>query len=142
MNDISAAYLWGNLEKANEINSNRLDTWQKYYDGLKDLEKKDLIKLPTIPDECIQNAHMFYIKVNDLETRTHLLTYLKDNDIVAVFHYVPLHSSIAGQKFGRFKGTDTYTTIESEKLIRLPMYYGLEEDNTVKIILKIKHFFE
>ncbi|MDD5053068.1 MAG: dTDP-4-amino-4,6-dideoxygalactose transaminase [Sulfuricurvum sp.] len=142
MNDMSAAYLWGNLEKADEINENRLATWQKYYDGLKELEDKCLIELPTIPDGCIQNAHMFYLKVKDLETRTKLLEHLKQNEILAVFHYIPLHSAPAGLKFGRFEGEDIYTTIESERLIRLPLYFGLQTKDQDKIIQAVKRFFE
>lgn len=134
MNDVSAAYLWANLEKADEINENRLNTWQKYYDGLKDLQVKGLIDLPTIPEGCVQNAHMFYIKVKDLEERTFILEYLKENGVNAVFHYVPLHSALAGVRFGKFDGEDRFTTTESERLIRLPMYYGLEE-NIISIIV-------
>lgn len=142
MNDVSAAYLWGNLEKADEINQNRLNSWQKYFDGLKELENRGFIELPKIPDGCVQNAHMFYIKVKDLEERTSLLDYLKRNDINAVFHYVPLHSAPAGVKFGRFDGVDNSTTKESERLIRLPMYYGLENEVKDKIIKSIKVFFK
>ncbi|MFA7084226.1 MAG: dTDP-4-amino-4,6-dideoxygalactose transaminase [Arcobacteraceae bacterium] len=141
MNDVSAAYLWGNLECADEINNDRLAIWQKYYDGLKELEKKGFIELPKIPDKCIQNAHMFYIKVKDLEERTALLEHLKDNEINAVFHYVPLHSAPAGVKFGRFEGEDIYTTSESEKLIRLPMYYKLDDHEIIKITKAIYDFF-
>jgi dTDP-4-amino-4,6-dideoxygalactose transaminase len=140
MNDVSAAYLWGNLEKADEINQNRLNSWQKYYDGLKELENRGFIELPKIPDGCVQNAHMFYIKVKDLEERTDLLDYLKKNDINAVFHYVPLHSSEAGLKFSKFFGKDIYTTKESEKLIRLPIYYKLE-DKDIKYIVNIIYKF-
>ena len=142
MNDVSAAYLWGNLEKADEINQNRLNSWQKYYDGLKELENRGFIELPKIPDGCVQNAHMFYIKVKDLEERTALLDYLKENDINAVFHYVPLHSAPAGEKFGRFEGEDVYTTNESERLIRLPMYYGLSDNEINKILGVINEFFK
>lgn len=141
MNDVSAAYLLGNIEKADEINDNRLNSWQKYYDGLNELEEKGLIELPVIPDECIHNAHMFYIKVKDLETRTELLAYLKENDILATFHYVPLHSAPAGKKFGRFDGEDCFTTAESEKLLRLPMYYELSNDDILKVINTIIMFF-
>ncbi len=141
MNDVSAAYLWGNLEKADDINQNRLNTWQKYYDGLKSLEEKELIELPTIPDECNQNAHMFYLKVKDLEERTALLEHLKENNINAVFHYVPLHTAPAGLKFGRFDGVDEFTTSESERLIRLPMYYGVNDDEINKVIEVINEFF-
>ena len=141
MNDVSAAYLWGNLEKADEINQNRLNSWQKYYDGLKELENRGFIELPKIPDGCVQNAHMFYIKVKDLEERTALLDYLKKNDINAVFHYVPLHSAPAGLKFGRFDGVDNFTAKESERLIRLPMYYGLSDNEINKILGVINEFF-
>lgn len=145
MNDLSAAYLWGNLEKADKINQNRLNrlnSWQKYYDGLKELENKGFMELPKIPDGCVQNAHMFYLKVKDLEERTALLDYLKENDIGAVFHYVPLHSAPAGLKFGRFEGEDEFTTKESERLIRLPMYYGLSYNEINKIIKAIRNFKE
>ena len=142
MNDVSAAYLWGNLEFADEINQNRLNSWQKYYDGLKELENRGFIKLPKIPDGCVQNAHMFYIKVKDLEERTALLDYLKKNDINAVFHYVPLHSSEAGLKFSLFSKEDIYTTKESDKLIRLPMYYGIGNDEINKVIGVINGFFK
>lgn len=135
-NDVSAAYLWGNLEKADEINSNRLSTWQKYYDRLRELEKKELIKLPTIPPYCTQNAHMFYLKVKDLEERSTLLDAFKKESIWAVFHYVPLHSASAGLKFGRFEGEDRYTTKESERLIRLPMYYGIS-DSEIDIVCSV-----
>ncbi|MDN5107356.1 dTDP-4-amino-4,6-dideoxygalactose transaminase [Aliarcobacter butzleri] len=141
MNDISAAYLWGNLEFADEINQNRLNSWQKYYDGLKELENKGFIELPIVPKEFIHNAHMFYIKVKDLEQRTDLLDYLKENSIYAVFHYIPLHSSEAGLKFSKFVGKDIYTTKESEKLIRLPMYYKLEDKDIKHIINIIYKFF-
>lgn len=141
MNDVSAAYLWGNLEKADEINQNRLNSWQKYYDGLKELESRGFIELPKIPDGCVQNAHMFYIKVKDLEERTALLDYLKNNEIYAVFHYVPLHSAEAGLKFSRFSRKDIYTTKESEKLIRLPIYYELENKDIKHIINIIYKFF-
>lgn len=139
--DMNAAYLWGQLEKADEINTDRLNSWQKYYDGLKELEQRGFIELPIIPNECIHNAHMFYFKVKDLDTRTALLEYLKQNDILAVFHYIPLHSAPAGLKFGRFDGEDKYTMVESERLIRLPMYFGLNENDQDKIIQTIKDFY-
>ncbi|MDD5157866.1 dTDP-4-amino-4,6-dideoxygalactose transaminase [Sulfurimonas sp.] len=142
MNDMSAAYLWGNLEKADEINSNRLNSWQKYYDGLKELEEKGFLELPKIPTECVQNAHMFYLKVKDLKERTKLLEHLKENGILAVFHYVPLHSAPAGLKFGRFEGMDEFTTSESERLIRLPMYYQLLENDIFIIVSNIKKYFQ
>ena len=143
MNDVSAAYLWGNIEKADEINENRINSWNIYYDGLQELEDKGFLKLPTIPDACAHNAHMFYIKVKDLETRTELLEYLKQNDILSVFHYIPLHSAPAGLKFGRFDGKDVFTSKESERLIRLPMYYrlGIEEKNKIIKVIE-KYFYE
>lgn len=141
MNDVSAAYLWGNLEFADEINQNRLNSWQKYYDGLKELENRGFIELPKIPDGCVQNAHMFYIKVKDLKERTALLDDLNKNGIYAVFHYVPLHSSEAGLKFSKFFGKDIYTTKESEKLIRLPIYYKLEDKDIKHIVNIIYKFF-
>ena len=141
MNDVSAAYLWGNIEKADEINENRINSWNIYYDGLQELEDKGFLKLPTIPDACSHNAHMFYIKVKDLETRTELLEYLKQNDILSVFHYIPLHSAPAGLKFGRFDGADVCTTTESERLVRLPMHYGMNIGSIEKVIKNVKGFF-
>lgn len=141
MNDVSAAYLWGNIEFADEINENRLNSWQKYYNGLKELEDKGFVELPTIPDECIQNAHMFYLKLKNLEERTILLDFLKENGINSVFHYIPLHSAPAGLKFGRFEGEDKFTTKESERLIRLPMYYGLKNEDVNKILKVMNEFF-
>ena len=141
MNDVSAAYLWGNIEKADEINENRINSWNIYYDGLQELEDKGFLKLPTIPDACSHNDHMFYIKVKDLETRTELLEYLKQNDILSVFHYIPLHSAPAGLKFGRFDGADVCTTTESERLVRLPMHYGMNIGSIEKVIKNVKGFF-
>jgi len=140
-NDMSAAFLWGQLEKADEINTNRLNNWQKYYNGLKALEEKDLIKLPKVPNSCIHNAHMFYLKVKNLNERTALLEHLKQNDILAVFHYIPLHSAPAGIKFGRFHNQDSFTTRESERLIRLPLYYNLSQNDLQKVITTIYSFF-
>ncbi|WP_323590094.1 dTDP-4-amino-4,6-dideoxygalactose transaminase [Aliarcobacter butzleri] len=142
LNDVSAAYLWGNLQKAHEINQSRLAIWNEYYNGLRNLEIDKFIKIPEIPKNCTQNAHIFYIKLKNLEERTKILKYLIDNDIYAVFHYVPLHSTFAGLKFGRFSEVDYFTTRESEKLIRLPMYYGLEKENIHKIINTIKTYFK
>ncbi|MCG3677397.1 dTDP-4-amino-4,6-dideoxygalactose transaminase [Aliarcobacter butzleri] len=141
LNDVSAAYLWGNLEKAEEINKNRLSTWKKYYNGLKELEEKGFIELPIIPDKCVQNAHMFYLKTKNLDERTKLLEHLKQNDILAVFHYIPLHSAPAGLKFGRFDGIDNFTTIESERLVRLPMFYNISDADISKILMIIKQFY-
>jgi|TARA_B100001093_G_C26851011_1_gene1025138 dTDP-4-amino-4,6-dideoxygalactose transaminase len=141
MNELNAAYLWANLEKANEINKFRLDIWQKYYSELKQLEHNKMIELPTIPNGCTHNAHMFYLKVKDKENRNKLIKHLKQNDISSVFHYIPLHSSPAGKKFGKLNFEDTFTTIESERLMRLPMYYGLESANVSRVVNTIHDFY-
>ena len=141
MNDVSAAYLWGQLEKANEINNNRLNSWNIYYNALRVLENSSLIVLPSIPNEATHNAHMFYIKVKNLEIRTKLLQYLKEHNIWSVFHYIPLHSSPAGLKFGDFDSTDNFTTKESERLIRLPMYYGIKNEDILFVVKIIKEFY-
>ena len=140
--DMNAAYLWAQLEKADEINENRLAAWALYQTGLKNLADVGKIELPMIPKFCGHNAHMFYIKCNDLEDRTRLISYLKKQDIMAVFHYIPLHSAPAGLKFGRFHGEDKYTTTESERLLRLPMYYGLTADNVNYIVNSIALYYQ
>lgn len=137
--DMLAAYLYAQLEKAEEINNNRLKSWNMYYELLSPL--KDKIDLPVIPEGCIHNAHMFYIKCKDIEERSKLIEFLKQNNILAVFHYIPLHSSPAGMKFGRFHGKDIYTTKESERLLRLPLYYGLKEEDLIKVCNKVKEFY-
>jgi len=141
MNDVSAAYLWGQLERIDEIQQDRLKSWNNYYNGLKDLEQKGLFDLPKIPFDCENNAHMFYIKVKDLEQRNSLIEYLKQNDINAVFHYVPLHSSLAGIKFGKFNDVDIFTNKESERLLRLPLFYGVSLKEISKTINKINNFY-
>mgnify|MGYP001245348544 CR=1 FL=1 len=142
MNDVSAAYLWGNIEKVEKINKERLRVWGKYYSGLKQLENNGFISLPTIPENCRHNAHMFYVKIKNLKERTALLKHLSDNDILSVFHYIPLHSSESGLKFGRFSADDKFTTQESERLIRLPMYFGLDDSEVLKVINSIIYFFK
>lgn len=137
--DMLAAYLYAQLEKAEEINDNRLKSWNKYYELLSPL--KDKIDLPVIPKDCVHNAHMFYIKCKDIDERSKLIKYLKENQILSVFHYIPLHSSPAGMKFGRFHGEDVYTTKESERLLRLPLYYGLKEEDLIKVCNKVKEFY-
>lgn len=124
--ELNCAYLYAQIENPDIINSDRMQSWNTYYELLKPLANKGYIELPHIPKECTHNAHMFYIKVKDLTDRTNLISYLKENGIGAVFHYIPLHSSPAGKQFGRFYGEDRYTTKESERLLRLPMYYGLQ----------------
>ena len=139
--DMNAAYLYAQLEMADEINDARLAIWKQYYEGLKELAEAGKIELPVIPEGCVHNAHMFYIKAKDLEERTALISFLKANEILSVFHYIPLHSAPAGQKFGRFHGEDVYTTKESERLCRLPMYYRLTDEQVDYIISKIKEFY-
>lgn len=139
--ELNAAYLWAQLEKAEEINENRLASWDLYYGNLKELEESGYIELPYVPEGCVHNAHMFYIKAKDLEERTELINFLKKNEILSVFHYIPLHSSPAGVKYGYFHGEDKYTTKESERLARLPMYYGLEKEKVEFICQKIKEFY-
>ncbi len=139
--ELNAAYLWAQLEKADEINADRLRVWNRYNEGLSDLKEKGLIELPYIPSECTHNAHMFYVKTKDLDERTRFIDFLKKNDILSVFHYVPLHSAPAGLKFGRFNGEDRFTTKESNRLARLPLYYGLENDKVDYIIDKVHEFY-
>ena len=139
--DLNAAYLWAQLEKADSINEDRLASWNGYYDGLSDLACEGAIELPVIPEGCAHNAHMFYIKTRDLDERTALISFLKERGISAVFHYVPLHSSPAGRRFGRFSGEDEYTTKESDRLVRLPMYYGLAEEDRLAVIEAVKAFY-
>ena len=136
LSELNAAYLSVQLEHAEEIMADRIGTWQRYYDRLRDVEA---ISLPYVPDNCTHNAHMFYLKTDQ---RDDLIDYLKEQAIMAVTHYVPLHSSQAGQTFGRFAGRDVYTTAESEKLIRLPLYFGMEEKDVDYVISHIKRFFE
>lgn len=141
LSDLQAAYLWGQLEQAVLIKQNRLDSWQSYYDGLLDLAKNNLIELPEIPIDCQHNGHLFYIKVENIEKRQQLIEYLYANDISAVFHYVPLHSSPAGREYADFCGKDIWTTKESERLLRLPLWYGLSSDSVQTILGTIIKFF-
>ena len=139
--DMNAAYLYAQLELADEINEARMKVWNTYYNGLRDLAEAGKIDLPVVPEGCEHNAHMFYIKAKDMDERTKLISFLKDNGICSVFHYIPLHTSPAGKRFGRFNGEDVYTTRESERLTRLPMYYKLTEEDNMYIISKVKEFY-
>ncbi len=139
--DMNAAYLYAQLEMAEEINDARLAIWNHYYEGLKELKEAGKIDLPHVPEHCVHNAHMFYIKAKDLEERTAFIDFMKANGILSVFHYIPLHTAPAGLKYGRFNGDDVYTTKESERLVRLPLYYGLKEDEVSYIIGKVKEFY-
>lgn len=139
--ELNAAYLYGQLLEKEKINNNRLASWQMYYDLLLPLHQQGKIELPTIPADCKHNAHMFYIKAKDINERTRLISYLKDNGVAAVFHYVPLHSAPAAKSFGVFVGEDKYTTKESERLLRLPMYYGLHKKDIELVCEKVKEFY-
>ena len=140
--ELNAAYLWAQLEIADEINQNRLDSWNRYYEALKPLADEGKIELQKHPEGTQHNAHMFYIKLSDLEERTRFIEYMKANDILTVFHYVPLHSAPAGLKYGRFAGEDVYTTAESDRLVRLPLYYKLDKNDQEKIIKTILDFWK
>jgi dTDP-4-amino-4,6-dideoxygalactose transaminase len=139
--ELNAAYLWSQLEVANKINDYRLSIWNKYYNSLKSLADSKKIEIPFIPDNCVHNAHMFYIKCKDLSERTEFISYMKKNSIGCVFHYIPLHSAPAGQKFGRFFEQDLYTTKESERLVRLPLWYGMSNKDVLKVINSVQNFF-
>lgn len=139
--DMNAAYLWGELEVAAKINNNRLSTWTAYYGAFSGLASDGLIDLPTIPDACKHNAHMFYVKLKDLNQRTDFISFLRSKGVQASFHYVPLHSSPAGERFGRFSGIDEFTTRESDRLVRLPMYYGMDKEDRERVIGAVLDYF-
>ena len=138
---MNAAYLWAQFEEYRRIQDNRLAIWNRYWNEFSPKSKEWGIELPSIPEECVHNAHMFYIKCKNLEQRTRFISFMKENGILCVFHYVPLHSAPAGLKYGRFSGEDVYTTSESDKLVRLPLYYGMTEDDLNRVIEKVKEFF-
>ena len=139
--ELNAAYLWAQLEMADEINDDRLKSWNRYNEAFADLKAKGLVELPFIPEGCVHNAHMFYLKCRDLTERTAFIQFLKERDILAVFHYVPLHSAPAGLRFGRFEGEDKYTTAESDRLVRLPLYYGLTDEDQARVIKAVRDFY-
>jgi dTDP-4-amino-4,6-dideoxygalactose transaminase len=139
--ELNAAYVAAQLEKTEQINSGRLETWNYYTDSITALAKREKIEIAAIPPHCVHNAHMFWIKAKDLAERTELLQFLKENDIGSVFHYIPLHSSTAGRKFGRFYGEDVYTTTESERLVRLPLYYGMTPCDKEKVVEYVCKFY-
>lgn len=139
--ELNAAYLYAQLEKEKLIYENRMRSWELYHKLLKPLEEEGKIELQVIPEKCTHNAHMFYMKARDLQERTSLITHLKKNGIGAVFHYIPLHSSPAGKRMGTFYGEDRFTTKESERLLRLPMYYGLKEQDIEFVAEKIGEFY-
>lgn len=139
--ELNAAYLWGQLLDIDKIQEDRMNAWNRYYKQLKPLADSERMELPCIPEDCVHNAHMFYIKLKDLEERTKFIAFLKEKGITAVFHYVPLHSAPAGQKYGEFHGEDNYTTKESERLVRLPLYYGIG-DNVDRVVEAIGDFYK
>lgn len=140
--ELNAAYLCAELENADRIYNDRMDSWNYYNENLQELREEGKIELPYIPKECTHNAHMFYIKAKDLEERTQLISFVKDRGAAMVFHYIPLHSAPAGKKYGRFHGQDVYTTIESERLVRLPLYYGLQREEQDVVINAIKDYYK
>ena len=139
--DMNAAYLWAQLELAQKITDVRLARWNQYNELLQPLKQRGILELPTVPEGCIHNAHMYYIKTKNIEERTRLIDFLKENGILAVFHYIPLHTAPAGIRFGEFRGEDVYTTKESERLLRLPMFYTLTEAEVEYIVGKVKEFY-
>lgn len=140
--DLLAAHLWAQLERADEINDDRRATWYAYDEAFRPLAQRGLVELPHVPDGCVHNAHMYWMKLADIEQRTAFISYLKQHGVWAVFHYVPLHSAPAGLRFGRFDGQDVYTTRESERLVRLPLYYGLTEQDRAHVIATVLAYFE
>ena len=140
--DMNAAYLWAQFLEADRINENRLVTWNAYNEAFRPLAQEGKVVLPTVPAECVHNAHMFYIKLRDLKQRTAFIEYMREREISCVFHYVPLHSAPAGIRFGRFNGEDVYTTKESDRLVRLPLYYGMAKEDRDRVIETVLSFFK
>jgi dTDP-4-amino-4,6-dideoxygalactose transaminase len=139
--ELNAAYLWAQLEQAQRINENRLHSWNQYRLQLEDLEQKGYLQLPYVPPECQHNGHIFYIKTANLEERNRLMDYMKQREIGAIFHYLPLHSAAAGKRYGDFYGEDRYTTRESNRLLRLPMYYDLRPEDLCCVTEAIHSFY-
>jgi len=140
--ELNAAFLWAQLEVADEINRNRLKTWECYDEAFRPLERAGKIVCPVIPEGCTHNAHMYYIKCRDIDERTAFINFMKARGILCVFHYIPLHSAPAGLKYGRFDGVDKYTTKESERLVRLPLYYNMSVEDREAVIEGVKEFFK
>lgn len=140
--EMNAAYLWGQLQKATIIFNDRMKTWDAYYQSFKKFADSRVFEIPTIPENCEHNAHMFYIKCRGLEERQRFIEYMRNNGIGCVFHYIPLHSAPAGLRFGRFNGKDVYTTKESERLVRLPLFYGLTKEQIDLVVTMTTKFFE
>ena len=139
--DLNAAYLWAQLEMAHDINRDRINSWNRYYKALTSLAEEGKIRLPIVPEDSTHNAHMFYIKCRSLKERSALIQYCKEREILAVFHYVPLHTSPAGRRFGIFSGEDKYTSSEADLLLRLPLYYKLNADDQDRVICSVRDFY-
>lgn len=139
--DLNAAFLWAQLERADDINEDRLASWNRYYCAFSDLADREKLSLPVVPEGCVHNAHMFYLKCRGLEERTAFIAYLRERGVQSTFHYIPLHSAPAGRKFGRFAGEDVHTTVESERIVRLPMYYGLTVEDQARVIEAVQSFY-
>lgn len=139
--ELNAAYLWAQLEAADKINDFRLSVWNRYYEAFKPFADSGRIEIPFIPEACAHNAHMFYLKCKDLKERTEFISYMKENGVGCVFHYIPLHSAPAGQKFGHLFDEDVYTTKESERLARIPLWYGMSDEEVQTVIKTAKSFF-
>ena len=139
--DLNAAYLYAQLEVAQQVFDDRMNSWNKYNEAFKYLKDKGVIETPFVPEECEHNAHMYYIKLDNIEERTKFINYMKENDILTVFHYIPLHSAPAGREYGVFAGEDKYTTKESERIVRLPLYYNMGE-TVEEVISKVYKYFE
>lgn len=139
--DLNAAYLYAQLEVAQQVFDDRMNSWNKYNEAFKYLKDKGVIETPFVPEECEHNAHMYYIKLDNIEERTKFINYMKENDILTVFHYIPLHSAPAGREYGVFTGEDKYTTKESERIVRLPLYYNMGE-TVDEVISKVYKYFE
>lgn len=140
--ELNAAYLWAQLEAADAINADRLNTWNEYDKALRPLAERGLIECPAVPEGCVHNAHMYWIKLRTLSERTAFIDHMRENGVLTVFHYVPLHSAPAGLRFGRFDGEDKYTSADSDRLVRLPLYYGLTDADRAAVIDAVKSFFE
>lgn len=140
--ELNAAYLWAQLQRADEINENRLRTWKRYDEFFASYKETGRLETPTIPEGCAHNAHMYYIKLKDIEDRSAFIAHMKEKGILCVFHYVPLHSAPAGRAFGRFCGEDIYTTRESERLVRLPMYFGMEIADQKRILAEATEYLD
>lgn len=140
--ELNAAYLMAQLDHADEINDDRLSTWHHYHEAFMSLANEGRIELPFVPMDCKHNAHMYYIKTKDIEERSALIRHLNEHDIGAVFHYIPLHSAPAGLRFGRFHGEDRYTTKESERLLRLPMFFRLPREDADRVIEAVYAFYK